>query len=143
MSEVYSPAGNVSIQTYRRATVAEAATGTFGDEFMRQDMTQIADRLRFLGDDGFPNVSKIQFPSTQVGSVDPNALDDYEEGSFTPTILFGGAAIGNIYGAQVGSYTKVGNRVFFSAYVALTTKGSSVGSVTIGGLPFSINGGTN
>lgn len=80
----------------------------------------------------------IQFPASQVASSDVNCLDDYEEGTFTPSIAFGGAAVGVAYSAQTGSYTKVGNTVFFRLRVALSSKGSSTGVVTIGGLPFAI-----
>jgi hypothetical protein len=58
------------------------------------------------------------------------------DGTFTPTLTFGGAAVGNIYGSQIGSYSRVGSRVYFSLLVALTTKGSSTGNMEISGLPF-------
>lgn len=138
MSETYSPAGNVSAQTYKRATVVEAATGTFGDEFMRQDMTQIADRIRFLSDLGY-----LTFPAVFSGQADPNTLDDYEEGTFTPSIQFGGAAVGVTYAWQIGRYTKIGNRVNFNIRIGLTSKGSSVGAVAINGLPFGANAAAN
>jgi hypothetical protein len=140
MSEIYSPAGNVSAQSYKRATIAEAATGTFGDEFMRQDMTQIADRLRFLDDNGFPNLSKIMFPAVQVPSAGANDLDDYEEGTFTPILQFGGASVGMTYTTQAGQYTKVGRLVTGCLIIILSAKGSSVGAAQIAGLPFSANG---
>jgi hypothetical protein len=69
-------------------------------------------------------------------------LDDYEEGTWTPTISFGGASVGVTYDAQVGRYTKVGRVVTIQVAVALSNKGSSTGNATIGGLPFtSINPG--
>lgn len=136
MSETYSPAGNVSAQTFKRATVGEAATGTFGDEFMRQDNTQIADRIRFLDDNGFLNTSKVMFPATQVPSAGANDLDDYEEGTFTPLVQFSGLSVGVTYTTQTGKYTKIGNRVFFSLVVVLSSKGSSAGTATVAGLPF-------
>ena len=51
---------------------------------------------------------QIAFPATQNASSDPNTLDDYEEGSWTPGITFGGAAVGVTYASQTGQYTKVG-----------------------------------
>jgi hypothetical protein len=59
-----------------------------------------------------------------------NALDDYEEGTFTPSL--GGDAT---YLAQSGSYTKIGRVVNFKAvvYVNLIGTGSTT---TISGLPF-------
>lgn len=80
---------------------------------------------------------QIKFPATQSPSSDPNTLDDYEEGTFTPVIAFGGASVGVTYSAnQFGSYTKVGNIVIFSLLLQLTSKGSSVGTATLTGLPF-------
>jgi hypothetical protein len=135
MSETYSPAGNVGA-TLQRATVGEAATGTHGQEFMRDDITRFADKTRFLSDAGFYTASKVQFPATQVPDADPNALDDYEEGTFTPSVAFGGASVGITYSNRIGAYTKIGNVVFFTVTVVLSAKGSSVGSAAVAGLPF-------
>jgi len=66
-------------------------------------------------------------------------LNDYEEGTFTPVILFGGGNTSMTYGQQVGRYTKVGNRVYVNIYIYPSNKGSSTGAVTISGLPFTSN----
>ena len=79
---------------------------------------------------------QIKFPATQVPSADPNTLDDYEEGTFTPTIAFGGNSVGVTYSAQTGAYTKIGNRVFVNITMTLTSRGSSTGNATIQTLPF-------
>jgi hypothetical protein len=50
----------------------------------------------------------ITFPATASLSTDPNTLDDYEEGSWTPTIT--GLTLGNASG-PVFNYVKVGNIV--------------------------------
>jgi hypothetical protein len=84
--------------------------------------------------------SGITFPATQSASSDANTLDDYEEGTWTPVIAFGGASVGITYSSQVGNYTKVGNRIFISCYVGLSNKGSSTGAATITGLPFTSSG---
>ena len=73
-----------------------------------------------------------------------NTLDDYEEGSWTPTVLFGGASVSVTYDAQVGRYTKIGNSVSASCFMDLSSKGSSTGSAVLGGLPFtSLNVASN
>jgi hypothetical protein len=76
-------------------------------------------------------------------SADPSAagmtselLDDYEEGTFTPTLLSDGAQVDRTYSVQFGRYTKIGNRVLFNIYITLSAKGTSTGSTQIGGLPF-------
>lgn len=80
----------------------------------------------------------IAFPATAVAVADVNTLDDYEEGTFSPGISFGGGTTGITYALQSGSYTKIGNRVFCTGKVELTTKGSSTGDALITGLPFTI-----
>ena len=82
----------------------------------------------------------IAFPATQSASSDANTLDDYEEGTFTPTYLGDGGNPTVTYGQRLGSYIKVGSLVYFS--IRLYTTGSSGGSgnLTIGGLPFTAGG---
>jgi hypothetical protein len=74
--------------------------------------------------------SGITFPATQSASSDVNTLDDYEEGTFTPSI--GGTAT---YTAQTGNYTKIGRDVYFSIQLTILVKGTG-NNYTITGLPF-------
>ena len=69
-------------------------------------------------------------------SNNSNLLDDYEEGTWTPVLQFGGGTTGIAYGTQDGVYTKIGRTVHFSFRIILTSKGSSTGQATITGLPF-------
>lgn len=82
---------------------------------------------------------RIKFPVTQVDSADVHTLDDYEEGTFVPGIAFGGAAVGVTYVSNTGNYTKIGNRVFYSLAITTSSRGTSVGSLSITGLPFAVN----
>ena len=82
----------------------------------------------------------ITFPATQSASSDANTLDDYEEGSFTPTVSFALASVGLTYTARPARYTKIGRTVNFQIEITLSNKGSSTGYITIGSLPFSNNG---
>jgi hypothetical protein len=81
---------------------------------------------------------KLAFPATQSPSSDPNTLDDYEEGDWTPVVTLGGATTGITYdgAATLGRYTKVGRKVSVSGAVKLTSKGSASGAAMITGLPF-------
>lgn len=83
--------------------------------------------------------SGITFPATQVAATDVNTLDDYEEGTFTPTIVGGTIAGVGTYVVQSGNYTKVGNLVTFRLYVA-TSAHTGTGAMLISGLPFTSNG---
>tara|TARA_B100000886_G_scaffold125896_1_gene84844 strand:+ start:248 stop:1837 length:1590 start_codon:yes stop_codon:yes gene_type:complete len=62
-----------------------------------------------------------------------NALDDYEEGSWTPTIISGGWSISS---TNYMKYVKVGGLVHIQFYFGLTGSGSNT-PLRIGGLPFS------
>lgn len=81
---------------------------------------------------------QLAFPSAQNPSANANTLDDYEEGTWTPAIKFGGATTGITYGAAtLGRYTKIGRLVTASCICTLTSKGTATGSATLEGLPFS------
>jgi hypothetical protein len=71
--------------------------------------------------------SGINFPATQVASSDVNTLDDYEEGTWTIGLTFGGGSTG---------ITTATNTV--SGNLSLSNKGSSTGIAEIQGLPFTI-----
>jgi hypothetical protein len=70
-----------------------------------------------------------------------NALDDYEEGTWTMGIAFGGASVGVTTSSNTGTYTKIGRQVTVSGYLVLTSKGSSTGSAKLTGLPFTVGAG--
>jgi len=79
--------------------------------------------------------SGITFPATQSASTDANTLDDYEEGTFTPTIFGSSTAGSTTYSFQNGIYTKIGRVVYFFVDVQWTAQ-SGTGDLTMGGLPF-------
>lgn len=79
---------------------------------------------------------RIKFPGTAAVSTDVNTLDDYREGTWTPTVTFNNLSVGVTYTTQLGRYTKIGNRVLFECYIVLSSKGSSTGAARIAGLPF-------
>jgi hypothetical protein len=83
----------------------------------------------------FPYTGGIKFPATQISSSDANTLDDYEEGTFTPT--FGGATItsDNIR----GSYTKIGRQVYVTVQFVNATITSASGNASVQSLPFTCN----
>lgn len=82
------------------------------------------------------DVGRVAFPATQNASTDANILDDYEEGTWTPSLLFGGGNTGMTYATQLGRYVKVGKMVYCMLYFILSAKGSSTGAATVSGLPF-------
>jgi hypothetical protein len=65
-----------------------------------------------------------------------NALDDYEEGAWTPQFEFGGASVGIVYLNTNGNYTKIGNKVTLTGYIQISNKGTSTGSAFLTNFPF-------
>ena len=63
----------------------------------------------------------ITFPATQSASTDANTLDDYEEGTWTPTLSFDIGQSGNFtYSTQTGFYTVIGNTAVIYFTIACT-----------------------
>ena len=77
----------------------------------------------------------LAFPATAVAVADANTLDDYEEGTWTPTITSGTGTITTV-GAVAGTYTKIGRKVTLSAQFAITTNGTGASVLKVNGLPF-------
>jgi hypothetical protein len=71
-------------------------------------------------------------------------LKNYDEGTWIPTLTFGGSTTGITYSAsRYGHYTRIGNRCFYNCYFLLTSKGTAAGLCVITGLPFTSASLTN
>ena len=70
------------------------------------------------------------------GTGSDNKLDDYEVGTFTPTITGGTTAPTLAYTRQDGYYTKVGDIVHCNIYVQTSSRTGGSGNLRILGLPF-------
>ena len=65
-----------------------------------------------------------------------NLLDDYEEGTWTPTLENGGVS----YTSQTGQYIKIGKLVYFQGTIVLSSNNTAdTSSVRIGSLPFTVD----
>jgi hypothetical protein len=73
----------------------------------------------------------ITFPATQSASSDANTLDDYEEGTWTPSV--GGNAS---YNSREGNYVKIGKQVTVNGSINVDAIGTG-SAHTVSGLPFS------
>jgi hypothetical protein len=83
----------------------------------------------------------ITFPATQSASSDANTLDDYEEGTWTPTVAGGTTAGTTTYTTQRGFYTKIGRAVTVACKVSYSAA-TGTGAIQVGSLPFASGGGT-
>lgn len=86
--------------------------------------------------------SGVKFPATQVPSADPNTIDDYEEGTFTPAVT-ADAGSGQTYTVQVGLYTKAGRHFSCTGRLALASNGTLSGDMRLTGLPAASNSTTD
>jgi hypothetical protein len=80
----------------------------------------------------------LTFPATQIPSADPNTLDDYEEGAWTPAITFATPGdLGVVYSSQLGTYVKIGGTVIATVSMIVTvTHTTAAGACRITGQPF-------
>jgi hypothetical protein len=77
----------------------------------------------------------ITFPAAQDASSNANTLDDYEEGTWTPTIIGSTTAGTATYLSTNGTYTKVGRVVTVVCYMQWQSH-TGTGNMSVAGLPF-------
>ena len=79
------------------------------------------------------NILRLYF--NQLDQLLGRIVGNWASQTWTPTISFGGASVGVVYTTQYGDYIDDGVYVTASFRVVTTSKGSSTGTMTIGGLP--------
>ena len=114
--------------------------GTASSAYFQQDnvVFQFAPSGSADGNGTFTTSTRIDADGIKFGSdtAAENALDDYEEGDWTPDLQFGGAKVGITYANQYGKYVKIGRLVHVFGRVTLSSKGSSGGIARFFGLPY-------
>jgi len=105
-------------------------TGTYTDRFEVD-----ANTLSLVGLKG------VKFQATQSASSDANTLDDYEEGTYAPTLTPSSSGSYTSYFRNEGVYTKIGRTVNILAFITVASGGSSspVGTTVLMTLPFTPN----
>ena len=69
------------------------------------------------------------------GTGTANQLDDYEVGTWTPSVASTSGSFTTV-GTVAGYYTKIGNMVHFQADIRITTNGTASANINVNGLPF-------
>jgi hypothetical protein len=77
----------------------------------------------------------IDFSATP-GTGTSELLNDYEEGTFTPTYTSTATPPTVTYSHQYGKYTRIGRQVFFTVEIGTNSATAGTGLLAIGGLPF-------
>jgi hypothetical protein len=88
-----------------------------------------------------PSLNGIAFPATAVPSADANTLDDYEEGTWTPTVTPDTGSITSY--TSSATYTKIGRLVNLVVYTSITNRGTAGGRLNITNVPFAFPGVSN
>jgi hypothetical protein len=133
---------NGGLLEFKKGDVQQAYITNAGDPLL-QFVTNGNEQVRITSDRYIRMASGtggIQFNGDTAAA---NALDDYEEGTWTAIVTFGGNSVGQTYTSNSGSYTKIGRQVTVSSYIEFSNKGSSTGAALITGLPFPIASGLN
>lgn len=82
----------------------------------------------------------ITFPATQSASSNANTLDDYEEGTFTPTFVPSSGSLTSYTSA--GRYVKTGQSVTVWFHCIINSVGTASGALDFSNLPFTSANGT-
>ena len=121
------------VKAFLIGTFAGNLSGSLGGVTWLRDSRVVLGRT-----DPLAGGTGIVFPATQSPSTDPNTLDDYKEGTWTPTVVGLSTAGTATYSTQNGRYTKIGRQVFVEALVNWSG-GTGTGDFAITGLPFTVN----
>ena len=108
------------------------AVGSSNGILVIRDHTNSANRIEILANGKTQIAQGVTFGSD---TADANTLDDYEEGTWTATMI-GSAANPSSSVTQNGNYIKIGLQVYVTvAFANVNTAGAS-GEIRITGLPF-------
>lgn len=140
-----------------------AIKDTYEGLIKTSDTTAVSGTAKFLSD-GLGNDSALSISTTAVGvgTASPaktldvvgeirasqgilfgtdtavgNRLDDYEENSFTPSVIGTSLDGSATYSTANGNYTKIGRVVHFEIFIAWSL-GTGLGDLRIAGLPYAI-----
>jgi len=76
-----------------------------------------------------------------VASTNPEVLDAYEEGTWTPTLVGGTTAGSYTVSTTSAKYTRIGQQVTVTAGMSITINSAGTGVLKFGGLPFAKDAG--
>lgn len=86
--------------------------------------------------------SGLKFPATQTIVANVNTLDDYKEGTWSPTLIGTTIAGAGTYSVRSGLYTKIGNVVTFRINLTWSAH-TGTGDLRISDLPYAIGSSGN
>ena len=78
-----------------------------------------------------------------IDATASNTLDDYEEGTWSPTWTSQGGTLNTNTSYSSATYTKIGNLVTVAGRLYTNSVSSPTGLITVSGLPFTVGSGAN
>jgi len=149
----------ITIESSKRVQFTRARSNTLGDsalEILPSDtVAGIGFRMENTNNDlviekSSPSGSEAEILRIRIGggialggTGDANTLDDYEEGSWTPTITSSVTNPTITYDTwHHGNYTKIGDTVFARAFIRTDSVSGGSGDIYIKGFPFNFVAGT-
>ena len=142
-SQTLETAGNIFINSSGNPSLEIKTSGAGNNPFLRfKADTNYWDAAAIFSNSGddlflqYNGSTKVGFPSAggltfNGDTATANALDDYEEGTWTPAVSTGSGVIDS----SAGYYTKVGNQVTVYGQFRVTTNFTSP---AIAGLPYTV-----
>ena len=132
------PSRSMLIYAKNASNTSPAYPGTIGVLIVTR-VTGARVALEFFSSSGGRPVKLVGFynsgASPQFTGWAREALE-YETGTWTPELWFGSSNSDITYSMRTGRYTRIGNIVYFTFRLDLTSKGSASGVASITGLPF-------
>ena len=136
------PAGSERVNIATNGLAQFKSSGISAGNQVFQVIDDGATLFQLRAEDGnisFPQAGAGIYLGVTAGNA-ANLLNDYEEGTFTP--VFGGTSSSPsvTYTHQIGHYTKIGNKVSWSADMRWSAWTGGSGTMELGALPFTANG---
>jgi hypothetical protein len=132
-TDIYHTGGGHTVITNSTANkdINYQTTGT-GEHYFNSDVNVTGGNI-VIGTAG----NGIDFSAnSNAAGMTSELLNDYEEGTWTPTVIGSGTAGTYTLSGVVAYYTKIGNQVTVFANFGFSAASGGSGYVTIGGLPF-------
>ena len=123
---------NIGTPSDGTVTNAKLASGSFSNI---TDVGTLSSGLTLSDNIVFDTASKGIYLGVTTATA-ANLLDDYEEGTWTPTFInFSGSGGESQPSVAEGHYTKIGNLVFIGVYLEIPANGDS-SSLAVNNIPF-------
>jgi hypothetical protein len=117
---------------------ADSTANSVYSAFITGVATQFSDLggINLIVDTNVPAQLPTGVNPNGVASANPEVLDAYEEGTWTPTLVGGTTAGSYTVATTSAKYTRIGQQVTVTAGMAITVNSSGTGFLKFGGLPY-------